>query len=264
MTSGEYDSHTLYGGASLEQGCGTYDLLVDADPRTKLTCNPVPSPINQAYEYRDAAVDAINEFCTARDGESLKQGDSSTDISELTFSATYASTCKGSGTYTISKDTCIQYLVQALDSCDTNTVMYKHGGTVTDIDNCGSFTLHPAGYDVMACYPQNKNAGYISGTHVSITPKMAQDAISQFCERSGDGQEYTLDPSNIPSPNSFVKDTCTTQGWAECGYYYNDDGSRAASGSVGNVYVRMSAAYMNPNDQYNCSAKALYEIHGDR
>jgi hypothetical protein len=211
--------------------------MVDADPVTTLTCNPVPNPIWQAYDYRDAAVDAINNFCTAHDGSALKQNDASTYINELTFSATYADGCEGSGTYTISKDLCVNYLMQTLDSCDTDTTMYKHGGILTGTDNCGAFAFHPIGYGVMSCYPQNQQRGYISGSHVSVTPDMANDAISQFCDRTGSDQSYTLDPNNIPSSSTFTGNICTTPGYAACGYFYNNDGSRAAAGSTGDIQI---------------------------
>ena len=236
--------------------------MVDADPRTKLTCNPIPDPINTSYEYRDAAIDSINEFCTAQDGKVLKQNDDSSNIIESGFSATYSKTCTGSGTYTIDKDLCVTYLIEALDSCDTSTTMYKHGGIVADIDNCGAFAFHPFGYDVFSCYPNNQNAGFISGTHVQVTPEIAKDAINQFCDRNGDDQKYTLDPNNIPT--GFSQDTCTQPGMAFCGYYYNNDGSRAEDGSVGNMFIRMEAKFVDPADKYQCSVKQEYEIHGDR
>lgn len=236
--------------------------MVDADPRTKLACNPVPDPIQSYYEYREAAINSINEFCTTRDGKVLKQDDDSSNIIESGFSAKYSKDCKGSGTYTISKDLCVSYLTRALDSCDTGTTMYKHGGTVTDVDNCGAFSFHPFGYDVFVCYPANKDSGFISGTHVQVTPKMAQDAISQFCDRNGDDQKFTLDPNNIPT--DFSADTCTQARMAECGYYYNNDGSRAQDSSVGNIFIRMQAKFVDPADKYTCSVKQEYEIHGDR
>lgn len=244
------------------QGCGQYEFLVDADPITQLTCNSVPSPIYKNYEYRDAALDSINNFCTAQDGKILDQNDQSTYITESAFSATYTSDCTGNGTYTVIKDTCVSYLTEALDSCDTETTMYKHGGTVTDTDNCGAFAFHPDGYDVFSCYPQNQDAGYISGTHAQITPAMAQDAIGQFCDREGNGQTYTLDPNNIPT--GFSADTCTQSGMAQCGYYYNSDGSRASSGSVGDIFIRMSAQFENPGNTYTCPVNQEYAIHGER
>ena len=143
--------------------------------------------------------------------------------------------------------------------------MYKHGGTVTDQDNCGAFSYHPTASDVFACYPQNKDAGYITGgTHVQVSPEMAKDAISQFCDRDGDGQAYTLDPSNIPKAGDFSGDSCTEKGMASCGYYYNDDGSRATGDSVGNIFVRLSAEFSNPGNTYTCGSNVEYEIHGDR
>lgn len=261
---GKFNSHSLYGGGSLEQGCGTYEFTVDADPVTKLSCNAVPSPVFQTYEYRDGALDAINNFCIAHDGASLVSGDTSTELNEVNFSATYASDCAGSGTYTIAKDTCIAYLSETVDGCDTGSTAYKHGGTVTDTDNCGAFTFHPAYSDVMACYPQNQDAGYISGTHISISPDMAQDAINQFCDRSGDGQTFTLDPNNIPSSSDFVQDTCTTPGYASCGYFYHTDGSRTTGGDIGDISIRLSAEYSNPNNAFSCSPNVMYDVQGQR
>jgi hypothetical protein len=201
----------------------------------------------------------------AQDGSVLKEGDAGADIKETTFSITYSSDCKGSGSYTVSKDTCTKYLLETIDGCDTDTTMYKHGGTVTDMDGCAAFTFHPTGTDTFACYPKNKDAGYISeGTHAKISPEMAQDAIEQFCDRKGDGQTHTLDPNNIPNSNDFTGDTCTKAGMASCGYYYQSNGDRATGDSVGNIFIRLSAEYMNPNNAYTCGPNIEYDIGGDR
>lgn len=152
-----------------------------------------------------------------------------------------------------------------LDGCDTDTTMYKHGGTVTDTDGCAAFNFHPTASDTFACYPKNQDAGYITGgTHTEISPEMASDAIEQFCDRKGDGQTYKLDPNNIPDSGDFTDDACAQAGMASCGYYYDDNGDRATGDSVGKVFVRLSAAYMNPNNAYTCGPNAEYEIRGDR
>ncbi|KAM0713457.1 hypothetical protein Q7P37_010419 [Cladosporium fusiforme] len=240
-TQCQYSSHVFYGGGSLKQGCGDYILAVDADPVTELECNSVPDPIW------------------------TNEGDESKNIKETVFSITYASDCKASGRYTVDEETCVKYLMETIDNCDMDTTMYKHGGTVTDTDNCAAFSFHPNGEDTFACYPKNKDAGYSTGgTHVAVTPKMAQDAIDQFCDREGDGQTYTLDPDNIPNSSEFTGDTCTESGMASCGYYYDSNGDRVSGDSVGNVFIRMSAQYMNPNDAYTCGSNIEYAIQGER
>jgi hypothetical protein len=265
MTLGQYNSHILYGSGNLKQGCGDYSLEVDAEPIIKLACNPVPDPVWSNYEHRDAANDAVKNFCGAQGGSVLEQGDESTNIEEATFSITYASDCKGSGSYTVSEDTCVKYLTETIDGCDTDTTMYKHGGTVTDQDGCAAFTFHPTGADAFACYPKNKDANYISGgRHAPISPEMAHDAIEQFCDRQGDGQTYTLDPDNVPNTDDFTADTCTQAGMAACAYYYDDNGDRATGDSIGNVVVRLSAQYMNPGNLLTCRPMVKYDIQGDR
>jgi hypothetical protein len=238
---------------------------VDADPITKLTCNSVPDPIWTDYEHRDAANDAVKNFCKAHDGSILTQGDESKDVKETTFSITYATDCKGSGSYTVPEDLCVKYVSETIDDCDTDMTMYKHGGTVTDQDGCAAFTFHPTGADTFACYPKNKDIGYISeGTHVTISPTMAKDAIEQFCDRKGDGHTSTLDPDNIPDSGDFTADTCTQAGMASCGYYYEDNGNRATGDSVGNIFIRLSAEYMNPANAFTCGTNVGYDISGDR
>jgi hypothetical protein len=265
MTLGQYNSHILYGSGNLKQGCGDYSLEVDAEPIIKLACNPVPDPVWSNYEHRDAANDAVKNFCGAQGGTVLEQGDESTNVEEATFSITYASDCKGSGSYTVSEDTCIKYLTETIDGCDTDTTMYKHGGTVTDQDGCAAFTFHPTGADAFACYPKNKDANYISGgKHAPISPEMAHDAIEQFCDRKSDGQTYTLDPDNVPNTDDFTADTCTQAGMAACAYYYDDNGDRATGDSIGNVVVRLSAQYMNPGNLLTCRPMVRYDIQGDR
>jgi hypothetical protein len=265
LTLGQYNSHILYGSGTLKQGCGDYSLEVDADPITKLSCNPVPDSISGSYLHRDAANYAVKNFCGAQDGTVLTRGDETTNIKETAFSITYASDCKGSGSYTVSEDTCVKYLTETIDGCDTDTTMYKHGGTVTDRDSCAAFSFHPIGADSFLCYPKNKDANYIGGgRHVAISPEMAYDAIEQFCDRKGDGQTYTLDPDNIPDASAFTADTCTQAGFADCAYYYENNGDRATADSIGNMVVRLSAQYMNPGDQLTCGPNVEYEVQGDR
>lgn len=235
--------------------------MVDAEPNTELSCATVDDVLSD-YVYGDAAENLINQFCYAQNGKVLKQGDESTFIEETTFSAKYADDCAGNGEYTIKEDLCKKYLTQAIDDCDTDSKIYKHGGTVTDADNCGSFTLHPKGYDRIACYPDNEDMGYITGgTHAQVTLDMAEDAINEFCDRDGDGQQYTIDPDVIPN-TGFVQDSCTSAGEAYCGYFYNSDGER--TDDVGDIFLRMSATFVDPGDEWSCGSKEKYEIHGDR
>ncbi|KAF2759134.1 hypothetical protein EJ05DRAFT_475364 [Pseudovirgaria hyperparasitica] len=264
----QYDSHSMFGGGSLEQGCGTYNFMVNADPRTESSCKNPSSDIFVKYMYRDAAIDAINNFCTAQDGHVLKAKDDGSYIKESAFTASYSDKCTGSGSYTIEKDLCVKYLSETVDNCDTGSVNYKHGGITTDTDNCGAFEFHPNGVDVFSCYPDNKDKGFISqGEHIAISPEMAEDVISQFCDRSGDGQSYTLDPDKIPASNAFIQDTCAQDGMAACAYYYTNDGKRVTDkGSLGDLVVRAEAAYQDFGTPQNwgCGARQKYEIHGDR
>jgi hypothetical protein len=240
--------------------------MIDAEPLTKKECNPVDSRGRYFnYMYRDAAIQKIEDFCTSVDGKEIKQGDAGTNQKADPFSISYADECRGSGTYKITKEYCTKYFTQTVDDCDTDTRMFKHGGTLTDTDNCGQFKFTPTGYDVPDCYPSNKDHGYItSGEHVSLKHDVAMDAITQFCDRSGDGQQYTLDPDKIPSGDSFVQDTCKAEGYAQCGYFYKDDGSRVTdAGNLGDFVIRASASYYEP-EGFPCQAKQKYEIHGDR
>lgn len=212
----------------------------------------------------------IQDFCSSVDGKAVKQNDKTTWIEPKNkntdfFSIEYAGNCQGSGTYKITKDNCNKYLMQTVDDCDTDTTMFKHGGTLTDTDNCGQFKYTPKNYDVPDCYPSNKNHGYITdGTHVPLKHDVAMDAITQFCDRSGGGQQYTLDPSKIPSGDSWEQDSCTAAGYAECGYFYKNDGSRVtASGDLGDVSIRMRASYYEPQG-FVCQPKQKYDIHGQR
>lgn len=262
---GQYNSHYLYGGGSLEQGCGNYTLKIQGDPITKLTCTGNKGSPLQNYMYRDGAQQATQDFCTAQDGKVVKQKDESTFINEATFSISYAEPCGGSGSYTVKHDLCVKYLNQAIDGCDTDTVVYKHGGGLQDMDNCGLFEFHPTGYDLVSCYPENAEKGYITGgDHVTVTKDMAEDAINAFCDRAGDGQQYTLDPAVKPDTGIFIKDICKENGMASCGYFYRSDGTRASGGSIGDISLRISAAHFNPNNALQCSPDQVYEIHGER
>lgn len=213
--------------------------------------------------YRDGAQQAIQNFCAAQDGKVVKQKDESTFIKETTFSISYAEPCGGSGSYTLKQDLCVKYLNQVLDGCDTDTIVYKHGGGLQDMDNCGLFEFHPTGYDLMSCYPDNAEKGYITGgEHVAVTKDMAQDAINTFCDRSGDGEQYILDPAVKPA-NGFIQNTCKEKGLASCGYFYSNDGTRQGEGG-GDIFLRISAAHFNPANALQCSPDQVYEVHGDR
>lgn len=239
--------------------------MIDAEPNTKAECtgsDAKSGPANK-YMYRDAAMSAITNFCSSVDGKSVKQGDASTNINSGPFSVTYADQCEGSGTYKITKDYCNTYLAATVDNCDTDTTMFKHGGILTDTDNCGQFKFSPTGFDIDACYPANSQDGYITGDHVQVTHAMAADAIQQFCSRTG--QQTTLDPNNIPSESGGTQNTCTTAGMAECGYFYNKDGSRVTKqGSIGDISIRARAVYFDPGAQYTCQARQKYDISGAR
>ncbi|KAI1127400.1 hypothetical protein F5Y10DRAFT_242970 [Nemania abortiva] len=261
----KYNSHYLYGRGTLEQGCGNYSLAVQGEPRTELKCTGAQGDPLTNYIYRDAALDAIENFCKAQDGKVVSKGDEASFIQETTFSVSYADPCGGSGSYTVRHDYCVKYLTLALDSCDTDTIVYKHGGSVEDTDNCGLFELHPKSFDQVACYPENKDKNYIPDTreHLTVTQEMAQDAINTFCDRSGDGQQYTLDP-NYTRNGGFIQDVCKEKGYAECNYSYRNDGTRTTGGDLGDVVIRLEALHYDFGDLFTCSAPQVYEIHGER
>ena len=127
-----------------------------------MTCTGDRDDPLKNYLDRDAALEAINNFCGAQDGKTIQQGDESSFVQETTFTVRYAEECAGSGTYTVKKDLCVDYLIQTLDGCDTATSLFKHGGALQDVDNCGLFEFHPTGYDIVECYPGNKEKGYVS------------------------------------------------------------------------------------------------------
>ncbi|KAF3020992.1 hypothetical protein E8E14_010084 [Neopestalotiopsis sp. 37M] len=266
ITSCQYNSHYLYGGGSLEQGCGNYTLDIEGDPILDLKCTGDNGKPMSDYLQRDSALAAIDNFCTAHDGKTVKKGDQASFIDEATFSISYADPCGGSGSYTVTKDLCVKYLSKTLDECDTNTQAYKHGGTVEDTDNCGLFAFHPTNYSVLMCFDEAVDKGYLQNTnHATVTKDIALDAINAFCDRSGDGQQYTLDPSIQVDSGSFIQDTCKEKGLASCGYFYNNDGTRVTKeGSLGDLSVRIAAKYWNPNNAMQCSPSQIYEIHGDR
>ncbi|KAM5478773.1 hypothetical protein MaudMau93_008048 [Microsporum audouinii] len=253
----QYNSRVLYGGASLEQGCGTYDFMIDAEPLTEKTCKgPDINGIFLDYEYRDAALEDIKNFCKAQDGHVVKKGDESTWIKETAFTAVYADKCEGSGEYKITEKYCRQYLEQVVDECDTDTVLYKHGGTVTDIDNCGAFSFHPIGYDAFFCYPANKGILPTPGV-TPITRKIAEDAIEQFCSR--EGEATTLYPDF--KPTGFVQDTCVEKGYADCSYRFTEDGKRDKKGGI---RVALNASFFNIPAGAYCGEKREYSITRDR
>ncbi|EEP80521.1 predicted protein [Uncinocarpus reesii 1704] len=252
----QYNSHAVFGGGSLEQGCGTYRFMIEGEPRTELSCKKSESRgVFFNYQYSDAALDSIENFCKAQDGKVIKQKDEKTWIKETSFSVTYSDKCKGSGEYKIKKDYCRKYLQRTVNDCDTHTRVYKHGGTVTDTDNCGSFTFHPTGYDVFFCYPHNKDGGLITqGTHAIVSLDIVKDAINAFCNREGDGQTYTISPDIKPN-KGFIQDTCKEKGYASCGYFYTKDGKRVTKkGEVGDLVLRMEASY-HEQKEIKCGPK---------
>ncbi|KAK8076730.1 hypothetical protein PG994_004002 [Apiospora phragmitis] len=262
----QYNSHYLFGNGTQEQGCGTYTLGIQGDPILERTCTGDKGNPLQDYERRDAALDAIQNFCTAQDGKVVKKDDEGSFIKESAFTFSYAKQCVGSGSYTLKKDLCVKYLMKTVDECDTNTVDFKHGGSLQDMDNCGLFEFRPRRYASIMCYPEAKEKGYMSDrTHVTVTKDMAKDAINAFCDRSGNGQQYTLDPANPPGSGKFVQDTCQEKGLAACGYFYRKDGQRVESGSGdADILIRLSARHWNIQDQMTCGPSRVYEIHGDR
>ncbi|KAF4550009.1 Hypothetical protein D9617_19g103140 [Elsinoe fawcettii] len=140
--------------------------------------------------------------------------------------------------------------------------MYKHGGTVKDIMSCAAFTIDPNGFDQFLCYPENTKQGFAVDRGVGVTPQIAEDAINQFCNRQGGGNKYTLDPAKIPDVTKFVGDTCTEDGYADCTYYYNKDGTRVTTaGEIGDLRLILKAAYF---DNPACAARQVYEIQGER
>ncbi|KAJ3560710.1 hypothetical protein NPX13_g9209 [Xylaria arbuscula] len=265
ITGCKYNSHYLYGSGTLEQGCGNYSLVVGGEPRTELKCTGAQDDPLSNYIYRDAALDAIENFCKAQDGKVVNEGDQASFIQENIFSISYADSCGGSGSYTVKHDICVKYLNTALDSCDTDTIVYKHGGTVQDTDNCGLFELHPKGFDLVACYPENEEKNYIPNTreHLTVTQEMAQDAVNTFCDRSGDGQQYTLDP-NYARNTGFIQDVCKEKGYAECNYLYRNDGTMVTGNESADVVIRFEVLHYDFGDQFACSTPQVYEIHGDR
>lgn len=240
--------------------------MIDAEPNTKLECAIPPETISDKSMYRDAALEAIVNFCEAQDGKTVIKGNDDSSIKETAFTVSYASTCQGSGTYKLDQDLCKKYLMQTLDGCDTDSRVYKHGGILTDTDNCGTFEFHPQGFDTFACYPDNKDRGYISeGRHITISPAIAEDAINQFCDRAGNDQTFTLDPANNVDPTTFSGDTCKGAGLASCGYFYSNDGQRVTeTGSTGDISIRMNARYFDPGNGFACSPSQVYDISGDR
>lgn len=249
----------------MERGCGTYALKVGGSQHlTELNCAGEGDDPLRNYMYRDVAKEAIENFCEAQDGHVLEKDNDDTFISEDAFSLSYGEHCGGDGSYTVKKDTCIEYLTRTLDECDTDTEVYKHGGTIEDMDDCGLFEFHPTYWDLLMCYPENEEKGYIlPGDHAVVTKEMAEDAINSFCDREGGDEQYTLDPDVPPNHGDFIENTCEQEGWASCGYFYTSDGERVGKGE-GDVLIRIEAMHFNPNDAFDCPADQVYEIQGDR
>lgn len=197
--TGQHDSNYLFGGGSIAQGCGTYGLEVEGDPITKLTCTGSGDDPLRNYLYRDAAQDARSNFYGARHGSSITQNDEGSFIQESAFSIWYADSCAGSGSYTFEKDLCIDYLTQTLDACDTDDISHKHGGTLLDTDNCGEFNFHPQGFDLVACYPENEEKGYVSTTFFF---RAAIDTPS--CPRLTTATHRLSVDSMLPSPRKLL------------------------------------------------------------
>ncbi|KAI0967870.1 hypothetical protein F4678DRAFT_482890 [Xylaria arbuscula] len=168
--------------------------MAERDFHTKLKCAGDQGDALRNYIYRDSGLDTIHNFCKTEDGKVVKQQDKTSFIKETTFSVSYVDDCDGDGSYTVNYDLRVKYLTQTFDGCDTDTVLYKHDGSMKDSDNW-LFELHPTWFDSVLCYPENIQKNYITDVnHATVTQGMAQDAMNVFCDRSGDGQQYTLDP----------------------------------------------------------------------
>lgn len=248
---GQYDKTGIFGGGESDRGCGTYSFTIDADPRTELKCMGDDGNVMHNYMMRDALVGAINNFCTAQNGKVIKP-DQTSWLQERTFTVRYRDNCRGAGSFTVEHDACVDYMMHIIDNCDTATTLYKHGGILGDIDSCEQYEVHP-GYsaEIQCMRSQNQPA---------ITKAMARDAITQFCERSGGDQKYTLYPTKPPN-QGFSQDTCTTDGMASCGSGYQRDGSRAPNDKPGDLRIRLGASFRNDE---GCSPQKVYDIHGDR
>lgn len=144
--------------------------------------------------------------------------------------------------------------------------MYKHGGTATDTNNCGSLEFHPTSFDVFACYPDNKDKGYVPNS-APVPLDAARDAIKQFCNRKGKDQTYTLDPEVSSSDgvtHDFIQNTCTEEGFAACTYGYTNDGKRVKKkGESGDFGVGIKVHYFHMKD-LDCRLMQEYEIQGAR
>ncbi|KAK5626028.1 hypothetical protein RRF57_001744 [Xylaria bambusicola] len=90
----------------------------------------------------------------------------------------------------------------------------------------------------------------------------AQDAINAFCNRSGDGQQYTLYPDFQPS--DFVQDTSKEKGYAACNYAYSNDGTWTTRSGTGDVVTRLEASRRDFGNQLTYGPDQVYEIHGER
>ncbi|PGH10715.1 hypothetical protein AJ79_05306 [Helicocarpus griseus UAMH5409] len=257
MLQCRFNSHTIYGGASLMQGCGKYSFAIEVEPILRLECSP---PGIENSQYRDAAIEMVDNFCAAQDGRVIKAKDKSSFIRETSFTVQYEENCSGPDEYKITKDLCRQYLTRTIDGCHTNSVLYKKGGTLTDEDDCISFIFHPKGYDAFSC---NKDNGIAqSKRHAAISPAIAEHAMNKFCDRKGDGQTYTLDPNVAPNLTGFTQNICKEPGMASCSYFYKYSGEEVELGQS-DFSLSLSASYDEPGG-YQCGQRFKYEIQGER
>lgn len=259
---GQYNSHTLYGNGAFQQGCGTYKLSIAAEPKTELSCTGKPQAgNNHEFVTRDEALREAADFCKANAKKEIKP-DKGTwitpkDTRSDFFAIEWSDGCSGSGaSYVVDETRCNKYLGRITDECDTDTQEYKHGGKVTDVDNCGVFKMAPKNSEIPQCWPGNKDIS--PGAQIPIKRTIALDAINQFCDRSGQ-DSTTLDPA-ISHP-AFVQNSCTEKGMATCGSTYNADGTANKDGPL---YIRFDVSFWgNDQPQVSCKKAQKYEIKGD-
>ncbi|KAF2227299.1 hypothetical protein BDZ85DRAFT_1732 [Elsinoe ampelina] len=171
-----------YKGGSIQDQCGTFSYALKGYEGTELTCATSLNPNWQSYIHREDALTAIENFCSAQDGKAVQQSDSATHIKETLFSISFAENCQSrtGGSFTVRKNDCVKWLTESLDSCDTDTIMYKHGGTVKDIMSCATISMHPTGFDQFLCYPENTQHGFAVDRGISVSPP------------GGTGRDYTV------------------------------------------------------------------------
>lgn len=262
LSQGQYNSHTLYGNGGLQQGCGNYKLSITAEPKTQLSCTGQPrAGTNYDFVTRDEALREAAEFCKANAKKEIKR-DKGTWITQKDtrsdfFTIEWSEGCSGSGgNYVVDETRCNKYLNRLTDECDTDTREYKHGGKVTDVDNCGVFTLAPKNSEISQCWPANKEIS--PGVQIPIKRTIALDAINRFCDRSGQ-DSTTIDPSI--SHTGFVPSSCTERGMASCGSSYNVDGT---ANNDGPLYIRFDVSlWGNDQPKVSCKKAQKYEIKGD-